>query len=182
VELPLDEAVRARVEEGIGRRPAGPIRMLTHLRTFGYCFNPVTFYYCYEPDGERLDAIVVEITNTPWNERRAHVLDARRRSRFRIVKDFHVSPFLPMDHEYDWRLSPPGRRLVVRMESRRSGQSVFDAVLALERRELTRSGMLRALLRHPAITARVVAAIYWQALVLVLRGAPLYPHPERRPR
>jgi DUF1365 family protein len=177
-ELPLDEAVRARVDAELGRRPTGPIRMLTRLRTLGACFNPVTFYYCYEPDGETLDAIVAEITNTPWNERRAHVLDARRGLRFRFPKDFHVSPFLPMDFEYDWRFSNPGRRLVVRMDNLRAGRSLFDATLALRRRELTPAGMLRALLRHPIMSLTALAAIYWQALRLMLRRAPFHPHPR----
>ena len=181
VEVPLDEAVRSRVEAELGRRPTGPIRLLTHLRTFGYCFNPVSFYYCYQDDGTTLDAIVAEITNTPWNERHAYVLDARKGTRFHFHKLLHVSPFLPMEHAHDWRFPLPGRRLVVHMENRREGDSVFDAVLTTRRRELTRWSMARTLLQYPAITLKVVSGIYWQALILFLRRAPFFPHPVRHP-
>ena len=71
-DLSLDEAVRRRVAQSTGRRPAGPIRMLSQLRNYGHCFNPVTFYYCYDPAGLRVESIVAEITNTPW--RRATLL------------------------------------------------------------------------------------------------------------
>ncbi|MEI2421818.1 DUF1365 family protein, partial [Arthrospira platensis SPKY2] len=65
----LDESVRRLVAERTGRRPAGPIRLLAHLRYFGHCFNPVSFYYCYDAAGERVETIVAEVNNTPWGER-----------------------------------------------------------------------------------------------------------------
>jgi uncharacterized protein len=96
-DVPLDQAVRDLVEARLARRPRGPIRLLTHARYFGYCFNPVSFYYCFDEAGEHLDAIVAEITNTPWGERHAYVLDAAadagRLKRFAFDKHFHVSPF-----------------------------------------------------------------------------------------
>lgn len=180
-DVPLDEAVRRRVEASTGRRPAGPVRMLTHLRFFGYCFNPVTFYYCYREDGTTLDAVVAEITNTPWNERHAYVLDAKDGLRFRFRKDFHVSPFLGMDFDHDWRFSVPGKSLVVHMDNLRRGAKAFDATLLCTRRELTRGQMLLALARHPFMTGKVVAGIYWQAALLALRRAPFYPHPVHHP-
>ncbi|MGA1203039.1 MAG: DUF1365 domain-containing protein, partial [Planctomycetota bacterium] len=74
-DVPLDQAVRRSVAAEIGREVVGPIRMLTHLRHFGFVFNPVTFYYCYAADGETLEAVLAEITNTPWGERHAYALD-----------------------------------------------------------------------------------------------------------
>ena len=79
--MPLADAVRDLVEERTGARPAGPIRLLTHLRSFGHCFNPVSFYYCFDPAGERVEAVVAEVTNTPWGERHAYVLERARRRR-----------------------------------------------------------------------------------------------------
>ena len=110
-----------------------------------------------------------------------NVLDAREGLRFHFGKTFHVSPFLPLDHENDWRFAPPGRRLAVRMENRREGKSVFDATLACHRVELTRWAMARTLIAHPWMSLKVVTAIYWQALLLFLKRAPFYPHPERHP-
>lgn len=185
--VPLDAAVRERVLAETGRRPAGPVRMLTHLRYFGLCFNPVTFYYCFDPAGERVEAILAEITNTPWHERHAYVLDCaaqagpRRAWRFHFGKRFHVSPFMPMALDYDWRFTQPGDTLGVHMVNRRAGVEVFDATLALERRPITGASLARALASFPPMALKVVGGIYWQALRLWLKGMPFHPHP-RTPR
>lgn len=184
--VPLDAAVRDRVECETGRRPAGPVRLLTQLRTFGLCFNPVSFYYCFDARDRRVEAIVAEVSNTPWNERHAYVLSAPDGAaaaaplRFRLAKAFHVSPFMPMDLDYDWRFSIPGERLVVRMENRRAGRKLFDASLALQRREITAGSLAATLARQPLASLTVLGRIYWQALRLALKRAPFHAHPTRR--
>ena len=182
-EVPLDVAVRDLVQERTGQRPDGPIRLLTHLRYFGYCMNPVSFYYCFSAAGDRLQTIVAEITNTPWKERHQYVLTgcdpARRLSRFAFDKGFHVSPFLPMDMQYDWRFSEPSRRLSVNMQNFAHGVPVFDATLALQREPLTARALLKVLAAFPLMTLKVVAAIHWQALKLWLKRTPVYNHPRR---
>jgi len=177
---PLDDEVRERVWRETGARPRGPIRLLTHLRMFGHCFNPVSFYYCYDAHGERVETLLAEITNTPWNERHAYVLPARGgKLRFRFGKDFHVSPFMPMAQQYDWRFSAPGERLAVHMENFDAGGKVFDATLALERREISGASLAGALLRFPAMGLQVLGAIHWQALRLWLKGTPVHAHPAK---
>lgn len=180
--VPLDVAVRDLVEQRTGHRPAGPVRLLTHLRYFGYVFNPVSFYYCFDTGGVALRAIVADITNTPWGERHQYVLpvaaDAGGQSRHLLAKDFHVSPFLPMDMDYDWRFRRPGSRLSVHMLTRRQGAHVFDATLSLRRREITSRSLASVLIRYPFMTARVIAGIYWQALRLWLKRVPVHSHPE----
>lgn len=181
--LPLEEAVRRRAQEATGHRPTGPIRLLAHLRTFGHCFNPVAFYYCYADDGLTLDSIVAEITNTPWKERHSYVLrvaDAERHGSalgWSFPKAFHVSPFMAMQRGYRWRLQPPGANLRVHMDVDDGHAPEFDATLVLERRELTSASLVRALLRYPLMSVKVVAAIHWQALRLWLKRAPVHDHP-----
>jgi uncharacterized protein len=181
--LPLDEAVRQRVMEAGHPRPAGPIRMLAQLRNYGHCFNPVTFYYCYDAADTRIETVVAEITNTPWEERHAYVLPAPpgiaqgATLDFAFGKDFHVSPFMPMDVAYRWRFSTPGKRLAVHMENARGGESVFDATLSLLRRPISGPALAGVLLRFPFSTLRVMVAIYWQALRLMLKGVPVHDHP-----
>lgn len=181
-ECPLDACVRDLVRERAGFRPAGPVRLLTHLRYWGYCMNPVSFYYCFAAGSDRLEAIVAEIHNTPWGERHCHVLDCRAQQTesslvFAFPKEFHVSPYMPMDVDYAWRLSTPNRALVVRMENRFHGRTFFDATMSLERREITTGSLAAALARHPFMTGKVIAAIYWQALKLWLKRCPYHPHP-----
>ena len=209
----LRAEVLDRVEASLGFRPSGPIRLLTHARQYGYVFNPVSFYYCFDRDPdtgqESLASIVAEITNTPWKERHAYVLDCRsendqsacagtRPKRFRFEKTFHVSPFLPMGMSYDWSFSVPcpheGSGLGIHMTLRESGKGdsvagpdapsipdrrVFDATLRLKRRPIGRRSLDAMLLRFPFMTARVILGIHWNAFILWLRRVPIFPHPAR---
>ncbi len=175
---PLETAVRDLVGTETGKRPEGPIRLLTHLRYFGHCFNPVSFYYCFDRAGERVEMLVAEVNNTPWGEQHCYVLEAGEAA---LQKEFHVSPFLPMDMEYRWRTTPPEERLSVHIENRKDGVRVFDATLSLERREITGRRLAWALLRFPAMTARIVLWIHWEAVKLWWKGIPVHPHPDRRP-
>jgi len=184
---PLDRRVRDLVE-GHGRpRPVGPVRLLTHPRYLGYVMNPVSFFYCFDRAGERLETIVAEVSNTPWNERHAYVLGpdealadrSSRTHRWRFPKRFHVSPFMPMDQTYDWRFSGPGERLVVHMENHEDGRRRFGATMVLRRRAITAAVLRRALVRYPVMTGQVIGRIYLEALRLRLKGCPFHPHPAR---
>jgi len=181
---PLGDAVRDCVARTTGRRPTGPIRLLTHLRYAGHSFNPVSFYYCYTDDALSIDCIVAEITNTPWHERHAYVLAAQGAQRhgaalqWTFEKAFHVSPFIAMDRTYQWQLSTPGERLNIQMGVLRAGELEFDAALALQREPLNAASLSRVLLRFPLMTTQVVTAIYWNALRLWLKGTPVNSHPS----
>ena len=184
--VPLDVAVRDLVQERLGVRPAGPVRMLAHLRYLGHCFNPVAFYYCFDAAGQRVEAVVAEVTSTPWGERHAYVAagggNAEHVLESRHAKAMHVSPFMPMEMTYRWRVATPGERLSVAIESRDAQDAlVFGAHLALRRRRFTRGALARALARHPAMTLRVLAGIYGQALRLRLKGAPWHAKPPAVP-
>jgi DUF1365 family protein len=182
----LAGAVRREVARLTEVEPHGPVRLLTNLRTFGHCFNPVSFYYCFDPAGERVQAVLAEVTNTPWGERHAYALsrkeDEGRLLSGRSEKVLHVSPFMAMDHEYEWRVSAPGKRLSVHIESHRAGERAFDATLNLARRELTSRSLASATARHPMNTVHVLVRIYGQALRLKLRGVPVHPHPAKGTR
>jgi len=181
----LAENIRSLVQARTGQRPAGPIRLLTHLRYFGHCFNPVCFYYCYAGDGETLEAIVAEVNNTPWGERHMYVqrcepANAGETQSFGVRKQFHVSPFMPMDLDYQWHLGAPGETLRVFMRSLRGGKVLFDATLSLRRQPASGRNLAMSLVRHPLMTVKVVAAIHWQALRLWLKGVPFLAHPAKR--
>lgn len=183
--LSLDESVRQLVTRHTGKRPNGPIRLLTHLRYFGYSFNPVSFYYCFDATGTAVQTIVAEITNTPWKERHAYVLPVSDSVgspgawHFRFEKQFHVSPFMPMDMRYDWRFSAPSDGLHVHMENSRNGQSAFDATLSLRRERISSASLARALIGFPMMTAQVTTLIHWQALRLWAKRVPFITHPKK---
>jgi uncharacterized protein len=179
----LAAAVRARVARELGREPRGAIFLLTQPRFAGVAFNPVSFYYCEDERGA-LDAIVAEITNTPWNERHSYVLDGRAREQGRVVarfpKAFHLSPFLPLQQEYRWSFSELGEEFEVRMTNLEHGRPVFEASLSMQRRVLDGPGLALALAVCPGFSLRSLAAIYWQALRLRLKGAAFHEHPSAR--
>jgi uncharacterized protein len=201
-QVALADAVRDSVHAHTGSRPQGPVRLLTQLRSFGHCFNPVSFYYCMSPDGTAVEAILAEVTNTPWRERHAYVLPAAEErpaegqraagrehaagaERARVLdagfeKALHVSPFMAMNHTYRARASTPGATLSVHIESSSGGEPVFDATLSLTRRELTSASARRVTLRYPLATVRVLALIYAHALALKLAGARVHRHPQAR--
>jgi DUF1365 family protein len=249
--------------------------LLTHLRTFGYCFNPISLYYVLDGAGA-VDCIVAEVSNTPWDEMHIYLLHARaagvkasreprlglpiasssaaqtepplpisaasrdrlrtlgaaspldfdalvsrfsngagaaadsqtrsgrrRRSsspvrpsvaaaeaapaslsstdvlRFRWKKDFHVSPFFGMDHEYDWRFSQPGNgALLVQSRNLRQGECVFSTQLMLEAAPATRTRLAYFLfVAFPLLTLRIQFWIHYEAVRLFRKGVGLFPHP-----
>ncbi|HPU97415.1 MAG TPA: DUF1365 domain-containing protein [Candidatus Hydrogenedentes bacterium] len=180
---PLDEEVRQTVFKQAGFSPGGPILLLTHLRYWGYVMNPLSVFYCLSPDEKRLEAAVLEVHNTPWNERHIYVLHQPEsvtpggQYRYQFRKTFHVSPFMGMDYVYRCALLPPADDLLVYLENRRGGeQKDFDAVLTLKRRELTARTMAGALIRHPFMTQKVIAGIYWEAFRLWWKKTPYFPY------
>ena len=199
---PLDTCVRDLVEATTHSRPSGPIRLLTQPRYFGYGMNPVSFYYCFDEADESVETIVAEVNNTPWRERHCYVLtrecgieastaspiqidnitsqasdSPHERLRFRHAKRFHVSPFMQMDMDYDWNVASPGESLSVHIENWQKGDRLLDCTLSLKRRPINGYELAKSLCRFPFMTAKIIAAIHWQALRLWWKGCPYIPHP-----
>ncbi len=182
---PLEECVRELVEEHTGLRPRGRIFLLSHLAYLGHSFNPVSIYYCLAETGGEMEAVVLEVNNTPWGEQHCYVLGGEslrpaaggRRAAF--DKDFHVSPFLPMDMRYQCYFSRPGEMLSVAMNDFEDEELRLQASMVLRRRPLTSRELAATLLRYPFMTLKVVAGIHWQALRLWLKRARYIPHPGK---
>ncbi len=186
-DIPLSQAVSSLVEERSGLRLNGPIRLLTHLGYFGYRFNPVSFYYCFDKAGKSLNAIVAEINNTPWGEQHCYVLTRCSDNELvgkshKLKKEFHISPFMEMDVVYDWSFDQPGEKLTVNMKSFKKGRFFFDASLGFVREEITARSLNFQLVRYPMMTVQIISAIYWQAVRLWLKGCTFVPHPGRSNR
>lgn len=181
----LAAVARSAVEARLGFRPQGSVHLICQPRYLGYAFNPVTFHLFRAPVAssrghDALEAILLEVSNTPWNETHLYALDCRDSEgpwSFELAKDFHVSPFLPMDMTYRFRFELDAERFRVIKHNLREGQRVFTARMELERRPLDRAALSAALRGMPPMTLKVIGGIYWQALRLWLKGARYHPPP-----
>ncbi|MDD9947832.1 MAG: DUF1365 domain-containing protein [Myxococcales bacterium] len=182
--VPLGCAVRQAMKQSVGWDCDGPIRLLTHGRFLGHCFNPVSLYYCFDRDAVRPRCVLAEVTNTPWHERHAYVLEldwanGASAGTATVDKVMHVSPFFDLDGQYRWRVAQPGRQLHVAVDLVRHKEVTLRAGLHLRRRPWKATSLDRIALTYPAMAARVVMRIYWQALGLWLFGAPFHVHPRK---
>lgn len=181
---PLKECVQDEIKKQIGMNHDGPIKLLTNISYFGFCFNPVSFYYCYNQDGSQLQFIVAEVTNTPWNQRHRQVLkfEGEKKNTYLLKKEFHVSPFIPMEIDYTWVFNSPAEDLYVLMQNRFQGENelMFYASLKLERKPLDLKNILILIIRSPLVSFKPTLLIYWQALKLWIKKVPFYTHPDKK--
>lgn len=180
---PLKESVRAEIRRQTGDDQRGPVRLLTTVSFLGYCFNPVSFYYCYAEDGKTLTHVVAEVTNTPWLERHRHVVRYQGDKHvYEQTKEFHVSPFMPMEIDYKWVLPAPSERAFVLMQNRYTGEDalLFDAKMELSRAPWTLGHLLRAWMRFPLMSFGPTLGIYWQAIHLWRKKVPFHTHPAKK--
>ncbi|RAI41040.1 DUF1365 domain-containing protein [Rhodoplanes roseus] len=177
------EPLRAQVDRMLAEAgidiAGGSVQILCMPRVLGYVFNPLSVYFCRRADGT-LAAVLYEVTNT-FGERHSYLIpadpDAGGAVRQECDKLFYVSPFMDMDLRYEFRVSQPGDSVAVAIRGVQAGEPVIVAALTGRRRELTDVTLLRTFLAHPLVTAKVIAAIHWEALKLWRKGVGLRPHP-----
>ena len=125
---------------------------------------------------------MAEITNTPWKERHSYIVSDKRNDKSNLTanfgKDFHVSPFWGMDHQYEWIFTKPEKNLVVNMKNIKDQNKVFDATLTLERKAFNLKNLVLQTLSLPFMTVRILFRIHWQALKLWIKGAHVFDHPS----
>ena len=187
-----------KIKQQTGKTFTGKIYLLASLSYWGYCYNPVSFYIAYNNQGE-IEFILSEIHNTPWGERFTYVHDAALNSnqlnnstrppshsenqgsdklKFKFDKKFHVSPFMPMDLQYDWSFKIDPENLLISMNLQQQSKSIFNATLNLKAQKLTKAQANKLPFYYPFMCLKVLLAIYWNALYLWIKGVKFHDHPK----
>lgn len=178
-ERPLREHVEGVLEaHGLGIH-GGPIRLLCLPRILGFVFNPLSIYFCFRRSGE-LTAILYEVNNT-FGERHWYVAGVTGTGGTTVAqasaKRFHVSPFLPLDLQYRFRIAAPAETVGVSVHVHDRAGLLVAASLSAHRMELTNGALSKTLVAYPLLTLKVVAGIHWEALKLWLKGTKVHAKP-----
>jgi DUF1365 family protein len=146
------------------------VRVMCLPRVLGFVFNPISLYFCHGADGAP-SAMVYEVNNT-FGDRTTYVLPASAQSVMEhgAAKAMHVSPFMDMDHDYDFLLNQPAERFSLGIHVRRADTLWLTAAFSAERRPFTDRALLAAWMSHPLLTLKVVAGIHWEALKIWRKG------------
>lgn len=176
---PLRQAIEAAVVAHGHAWPGGRVLLLTHCRVAGYVFNPVSFFYCFDPAGG-LALVVAEVNNT-YGERHLYLLPAASARDLSEKKAFHVSPFFSLEGTYRFTVPAPGDTLDVGIDLTVGEARHFRARLQLDKKRLSDGAVLGMLLRYPVVTAQVMAAIHFEALRLWWKGVPFRDKPAYAP-
>jgi DUF1365 family protein len=156
----------------------GAIKVLCMPRILGHAFNPISVFFCHRSDGS-LSAMLYEVNNT-FGERHSYLMPVRDLAdpiRQSCEKRFYVSPFMPMDLTYTFRVGRPGRRVTVAIDAAGPEGKMIATSFAGVRSKLTDWGLLKAFLRMPVLGLKVLAGIHWEAAKLFVRGLRLKDRP-----
>ena len=206
-EKDLKQTVINEITSDTGQTFTGKVFLLTNLRSWGYCYNPVSFYFCFD-EQQQLRFILADINNTPWNERHCYVHDVlssqqakqtelsheddmigdeiKKKSKhsFHFDKVFHVSPFMPMNMFYQWHYQVKEHSILIHMElfDKATEQHLaplkFYANMALKKESLNQKNANMLPFKFPFLCGKVLWGIYWNALKLWLKKVPFYDHPS----
>lgn len=173
---PLRRWVAERLVEGGIADDGGRVELLCYPRILGFVFNPLSVYFCRDRGG-RLVAILYEVHNT-HGERHTYVLPAGNEPvvRHDAPKQFFVSPFMPMDCVYRFRIAPPGPRVAVSILEDDAEGLLLRASFTGRREPLDNRALARLFVRYPLMTLKVVAGIHWEAIKLLLKGMRIHDH------
>lgn len=176
-DAPLRRQAEALLQKAQCDVQGGKIMLLCMPRILGYGFNPLSVYFCYRQDGE-LGAVIYEVHNT-FGERHSYAIACEGQTNGtieqRCAKEFYVSPFLGMDMSYEFRIRAPGAQVQIAIRGNEDGQTVIAANLSGTRVNLTDRAILAAFAGHPLLTLKIIGAIHWHALRMVLKGFRFHP-------
>ncbi len=168
----------------LGGKKTVKVRALIQARCFGLYFSPANFFFCYD-EADKCNQVLVEVSNTPWNQRHYYLLNIDERKSTSTEKQFHVSPFMSLDMNYIWKIRPPtidSNKMHIHIENRANSDNkkLFDVSLCMTKSSLNKNSALKLLVSTPVMTFKVVAGIYWQALRLFIKRVKFVPYQKHQ--
>lgn len=177
-----DRVTQVLKEKGYSIDPSHDIFILTNWRYFGFLINPITCFYCYNSDNE-LQYLILEVTNTPWNDRINYLLPCDPKAKFqrlKFAKEMHVSPFYEMNMFYHLNAYKADNQISLHLANIQKHEKVFDATLNLKPQHISKNNLFKVLAKYPFMTLKVALGIYWQALKLWMKGVKYINPPQSR--
>ena len=146
------------------------IKILCYPRIFGYVFNPLSIFYCYE--NEKLKSIFYEVKNT-FNEQNTYIFKIKdgEEIKQKCKKKFYVSPFMDMETFYNFKLINPNQRLSVMIKQTDAEGTVLTATQTGDKKEFNFKQLLINFFRYPLMTLKIISSIHFEALLLWKKGA-----------
>ena len=170
----LEERVKSTVRQGGVKEEINSVRLLTNVRFFGYVFNPVSFFFCFDVRGNAL-CCLVEVGNT-FGEKKTYVLrsDVDGIFRDRQRKFFYVSPFTELEQDFLFDLAVPASSLRINVDTMDANEKVVSTYMRGKELALTDRNLLLLSLRYPWVTFQVIMMIHFHALLLWLKRIPYH--------
>ena len=150
---------------------AGSIKLLCYPRFYGYVFNPLSIFYCYD-EGLKLKAILYEVKNT-FNEQHTYIFKAEGKDKIEQTckKKFYVSPFMDMETKYDFKLLYPDEKLYVSINQTDKEGVILSAIQTGERKDFNLKQLITNFFKYPLMTIKIISAIHFEAFLLWKKGA-----------
>lgn len=177
----IKEKVLNYLQDKVDTESIKKIMLLTNLRTFGYVFNPVSFYFCFDLQNKPV-CVVPEICNTFREIKPFFIKDieeGKNTFRSQQKKNFYISPFVSVDMPLDFKVRIPDEQLNIQIDDYDEQGKFLYATMSGRKVQLTKRNLILYSLKFPFVTLKIISLIHFHALLLWLKKVPYFEKNEK---